>query len=155
MYLLFERVINVILVYWGLRSMLWFEFKFCVLTFQPTSRIFWSIHINEFHLYVFIKVVVLWIIFSYHFESLESEFGRGSYGQKSATRSIRSSFESLGADSNHSAESWQSDPVPTRSGRAESIFFSIFLSSYFDHNLSYRPPNEAWFKAMKTLKSPL
>ena len=125
MYLSFERLINVILVYWGLKSMLWlcngiweawlnvyihmyillwcfrglvwifvfienvvvawFKFKFCVLTLQPNSRAFWSIHINEFYSYVFIKSVSLWIIFLYHFESLESEFGTESYGQKSVT----------------------------------------------------------------------
>ena len=49
------------------------------------------------------------------------------------------------------------DSGMTRQGVADSatvrFFFSIFLSSYFDHNLSYRPPNEVWFEAMETLKS--
>ena len=30
----------------------WFEFKFCILTFQQNSRAFWLIHINEFHIFV-------------------------------------------------------------------------------------------------------
>ena len=124
MYLSIERVINVILVYWGLRSMLWlcngvweswlnvyihiyillwcfrglvwicmfriyccawFEFKFCVLTFQPNSMAFWSIHVNEFYIYVFMKILFLWISFLYHFELIESEFNTKSYGQKSVT----------------------------------------------------------------------
>ena len=32
---------------------------------------------------------------------------------------------------------------------------NTFLSLYFDHNLSCRPPNEAWFDVTETLKSPL
>ena len=32
----------------------------------------------------------------------------------------------------------------------------LFLEfQYFDHNLSYRTPNEAWFDAIEPLKSPL
>ena len=34
-------------------------------------------------------------------------------------------------------------------------FFSTLLSSYFNDNLSYRVPNEVWFDATETLKSPL
>ena len=34
----------------------WFEFKFCVLTFLPTSRAFWSIYINELSPDVFMKL---------------------------------------------------------------------------------------------------
>ena len=37
----------------------WFEFKFCVLTFQPNSRAFCLIYINEFRLLFFMEFVVL------------------------------------------------------------------------------------------------
>ena len=60
------------------------------------------------------------------------------------------------------AESYLQVELPTRADLARfcrlgngSIFFCVVISSYFDHNLSYRPPNEVWFEAMETLKSPL